>query len=41
MKLEFSRQIKKYSNIRFQENPSNGRRVVPCDGRTYKQIWRR
>jgi len=44
MKLEFSRHIfKKYSNIRFHENPSSGSRVVPCgrtDGQTYmaKQI---
>jgi len=31
MKLEFSRRIfKKYSNIKFQENPSSGSRVVPC-----------
>jgi len=38
MKLEFSRQIiEKYSNIELYENPSRGRRVVPCertDGRT-------
>jgi len=34
MKLEFSRQFfKKYSNIKFHENPSNERRVVPF-GRT-------
>jgi len=41
MKLEFSGQIfEKYSNIRFQENPSSGSRVVPCgltDGRTVRQ----
>jgi len=31
MKLEFSRQIfEKYSNNKFHENPSIGRRVVPC-----------
>jgi len=31
MKLEFSRQIfEEYSNTNFQENPSRGRRVVPC-----------
>jgi hypothetical protein len=31
MKLEFSREIfKKYSNIKFQENPSSGSRVIPC-----------
>jgi hypothetical protein len=31
MKLEFSWQIlKKYSNIKFLENPSIGSRVVPC-----------
>jgi hypothetical protein len=31
MKLEFSRQIfEEYSDIKFQENPSSGRRVVPC-----------
>jgi len=30
-KLEFSRQIfEKYSGIKFYENPSSGRRVVPC-----------
>ena len=38
MKLEFCRQIfKKYSNIKFRENPSIGSRVGPCgrtDGRT-------
>jgi len=38
MKLEFSGQIfEKFSNIKFHENPSSGRRVVPCgqtDGRT-------
>jgi len=38
MKLEFSRQIfKKYSNIKFHENPSSGSRVVArrrTDGRT-------
>jgi len=34
MKLEFSLQILgKYSNGKFRENPSNGKRVVPC-GRT-------
>jgi len=31
MKLEFSGLIfEKYSNIKFHENPSSGRRVVPC-----------
>jgi hypothetical protein len=31
MKLEFSPQIfEKYSNIKFQENPSSGSQVVPC-----------
>jgi hypothetical protein len=38
MKIEFSRQfLKKYSNIKFNENPFCGSRVVPCgqqDGRT-------
>jgi hypothetical protein len=42
MKLEFSRQIfEKYSDVKFHENPSSERRVVPCgredtqtDGRT-------
>jgi hypothetical protein len=39
MKLEFSRQIfENYSNIKFYENPSNGRRVFPC-GRTDGQTW--
>ena len=34
MNLEFSRQIsKKYTNIKFHENPSSGTWVVPC-GRT-------
>jgi hypothetical protein len=34
MKLEFSQRIfKKSSNIKFHENPSSGRRDVPC-GRT-------
>ena len=32
MKFEFSRQIfEKYLNIRFNENPSSGRRFVPCE----------
>jgi len=31
VKLDFSRQIfEKYSNIKFNENPSGGSRVVPC-----------
>jgi hypothetical protein len=38
IKLEFSRQnFEKYSSVKFNENPSNGSRVVPCgqtDGRT-------
>jgi len=35
--LEFSQQIfEKYLNVKFRENPSNGRRVVPC-GRTEGQ----
>jgi hypothetical protein len=35
MKLEFSRQIfEKYSNIKFQENPSNGAELFLADGRT-------
>ena len=33
MELEFSRDFKKYSNMKFHENPSSGSRVVPC-GRT-------
>ena len=37
MTFEFLRQIfEEYSNIKFHENPSNGRRGVPCgqmDGR--------
>ena len=34
MKLEFPRQIiEKYTNIKFNKNPSSGSRVVPC-GRT-------
>ena len=37
MKPEFSRQIfgKKYSNIKFHENPSSGSGIIPC-GRTDK-----
>ena len=38
MKFEFSQHIfEKYSNRKFQENPTSGSRVVPCgrmDGRT-------
>ena len=38
MKLEFSPQIfEKYPNVKFNENPFSGSRVVPCgqtDGRT-------
>jgi hypothetical protein len=31
MELKFSRQIfEKYANIKFNENPSSGKRVVPC-----------
>ena len=31
MRLEFSRQFfEKYSNFKFNENPSSGSRVVPC-----------
>ena len=31
LKLEFSRKCcKKYSNIKFNKNPSSGIRVVPC-----------
>ena len=31
MKIEFSRLIfEKYSNVKFNENPSGGSRVVPC-----------
>jgi len=34
MKIEFSQQIfEKSWNIKFRENPSSGRKVVPC-GRT-------
>jgi len=34
MKLEFSRHIfEKFPNIKLQENPCSGSRVVPC-GRT-------
>ena len=36
-KLEFSGEFfEKYSNIKFHENPSSGRRVFPC-GRTDRQ----
>ena len=38
MKIEFSRQIfKKFPNIKFYDNPSSGRRGIPCgrrDGQT-------
>jgi hypothetical protein len=36
MKLKFSQQIlKKYKNIKFDDNPSSCSRVVPCgEGRT-------
>jgi len=42
MNVQFSRQIfeKKCWNIKFNENPSNGIRVVPC-GRTDRQTRRR
>jgi hypothetical protein len=31
MKVEFSQQIlEKYSDIKFQENPSSGNQLVPC-----------
>jgi len=40
MKLEFSEQIfEKYSNLKFQENPSSGIRLVSC-GRTDRQTCR-
>jgi len=40
MKPDISRRIlKKYSNIRFHENLSNGNRVVPC-GQTDRQADR-
>jgi len=32
-KLDFERFFDKYSNTKFDENPSSGSRVVPC-GRT-------
>jgi hypothetical protein len=36
MKLEFFLEFfKKYSNIKFHENPSSGSRIVNADGRTY------
>jgi hypothetical protein len=38
MKNEFSQQIfLKFSDVRFHENPSSGKRIIPCggaDGRT-------
>ena len=40
MKLEFSRQLEKYSNTKFHENPCIGSPVVPYgqkDGR--KSVW--
>jgi len=40
MTLEFSLHIfEKYSDIKFQENPSSGRGVIPCR-RTDRQTWR-
>ena len=41
IKLDFSRQVfkKKYSNIKFHQNPCSGSRVVLC-GRTDRQISR-
>ena len=37
LKREFSGHIfEKYSNIKFHENPSSGRRVVPCGRRGIK-----
>ena len=34
MKLQLSQQIfEKYSNVKFNENPSIGSRVVPCEQR--------
>jgi len=47
MKLEFSGQrFEKYSNTKFDENPSSGSRVVSCgradgqaDRQTDRQIW--
>jgi len=43
-KLELSRQIfKKYSNIKFHENPLSESRVVPrgqMEGQTDRQTWR-
>ena len=39
IKLEFSVQLfKKYSNIKFRENPSSGSRVVRADGQTRAKI---
>jgi len=38
-KLEFSRLIfKKFSNIKFYENPSSGSRVVPCGRKDRRKI---
>jgi len=39
MKIEFSRQIFENAHIKFRENPSSGRRVVPF-GRTGGQTDR-
>jgi hypothetical protein len=40
MKLQNVEEIfEKYSNIKFRENPSSGRRVVPC-GRTDRRTDR-
>jgi hypothetical protein len=40
-KLEFSLQsFENSSNIRFNQNASNGSRVIYADGRTDRQTWR-
>jgi len=39
MKLEFSKRIfDKTSDIKFDENPSNGSRVLPCGRTDMKRI---
>jgi hypothetical protein len=38
MKIESSRQIfETYSNVKFHEIPFGGSRIIPSDGRMYRQ----
>jgi hypothetical protein len=41
MKLQFSRQIfEKYPNVKYNENPSSGRRVIPSGQTDVQTTWR-